>query len=91
MGLCVLLYAGFSVAFSPLCAAPPGTAPAVVLGTDYYGKSGLTLGNYSAFFAEPAYWLTFARTAVYSITVTFIILIIALPMAFYITKIVGLG
>ena len=60
------------------------------LGTDYYGKSGLTLSNYSAFFSEPAYWLTFARTAVYSITVTLIILIIALPMAFYITKVVGL-
>lgn len=60
------------------------------LGTDYYGKSGLTLSNYSAFFSEPAYWLTFARTAVYSITITLIILLIALPMAFYITKIVGL-
>lgn len=60
------------------------------LGTDYYGKSGLTLSNYSAFFSEPAYWMTFARTAVYSITVTLIILIIALPMAFYITKVVGL-
>jgi spermidine/putrescine transport system permease protein len=34
--------------------------------------------------------MTFARTAVYSITVTLIILIIALPMAFYITKVVGL-
>lgn len=60
------------------------------LGTDYHGKSGLTLSNYSAFFSEPAYWLTFARTAVYSITITLIILIIALPMAFYITKVVGL-
>lgn len=60
------------------------------VGTDYYGKSGLTLNNYSAFFSEPAYWLTFARTAVYSIAVTLIILIIALPMAFYITKVVGL-
>jgi len=60
------------------------------LGPDYYGQSGLTLSNYSAFFSEPAYWMTFARTAVYSITVTLIILIIALPMAFYITKVVGL-
>lgn len=60
------------------------------LGTDYYGKSGVTLENYGAFFTEPAYWLTFARTAVYSIIVTLIVLIIALPMAFYITKVVGL-
>jgi spermidine/putrescine transport system permease protein len=60
------------------------------LGTDYYGKSGVTLENYAAFFKEPAYWLTFARTAVYSIIVTLIILMIALPMAFYITKVVGL-
>lgn len=60
------------------------------LGTDYYGKSGVTLENYAAFFKEPAYWTTFARTAVYSIIITLIILIIALPMAFYITKVVGL-
>jgi spermidine/putrescine transport system permease protein len=60
------------------------------VGTDYYGKSGITLDNYAAFFKEPAYWLTFARTAVYSIVVTLIILVIALPVAFYITKVVGL-
>ena len=60
------------------------------LGTDYYGKSGVTLENYAAFFKEPAYWMTCARTAVYSIIVTLIILMIALPMAFYITKVVGL-
>jgi len=60
------------------------------VGTDYYGKSGFTLGNYAAFFTEPAYWLTFARTATYSIVITLIVLMIALPMAFYITKVVGL-
>ena len=59
------------------------------LGTGYYGKSGFTLGNYAAFFKEPAYWLTFVRTAGYSIIITLIVLIIALPMAFYITKVVG--
>lgn len=59
-------------------------------GTDYYGKSGFTFENYSAFFTEPIYWLTFVRTALYSITVTFIVLVIALPVAFYITKIARL-
>ncbi len=60
------------------------------LGTDYYGKSGFTLDNYAAFFTEPIYWLTFVRTAGYSILVTFIVLLIALPVAFYITKVVNL-
>ena len=60
------------------------------VGTDYYGKSGLTLDNYTAFFVEPAYWMTLLRTAVYSLIVTAIILVLALPMAFYITKVVGL-
>jgi spermidine/putrescine transport system permease protein len=59
-------------------------------GTDYYGKSGFTFEHYGAFFTEPIYWLTFVRTALYSITVTFIVLIIALPVAFYITKIARL-
>ena len=52
------------------------------LGTDYYGESGVTLGNYGAFFTEPIYWLTFVRTASFSILVTVIVLIIALPVAF---------
>ncbi len=48
---------------------------------------GFTLDNYKAFFLEPIYWLTFVRTAMYSIIVTAIVLIISLPVAFYITKI----
>lgn len=60
------------------------------VGTDYYGKSGITLDNYTAFFTEPAYWMTLLRTAVYSLIVTAIILVLALPMAFYITKVIGL-
>jgi spermidine/putrescine transport system permease protein len=50
-------------------------------------EPGFTLGNYMAFFHEPIYWLTFVRTAMYSILVTFIVMIIALPVSFYITKI----
>jgi len=60
------------------------------LGTDYYGRSGFTLDNYGAFFKESAYWLTFVRTAGYSIIITLIVLAIALPVAFYITKVIGL-
>jgi spermidine/putrescine transport system permease protein len=42
----------------------------------------------SSFSLNPSYWLTFVRTAVYSILVTFLTLIIGLPVAFYITKVV---
>ncbi|RKX82001.1 MAG: ABC transporter permease [Spirochaetes bacterium] len=48
---------------------------------------GFTLANYAAFFTEPIYWLTFVRTALYSILVTVIVLVVSLPVAFYITKV----
>jgi spermidine/putrescine transport system permease protein len=48
----------------------------------------LTLDNYLAFFREPIYWLTFVRTAAYSITVTFLVMVISLPVSFYISKVV---
>jgi spermidine/putrescine transport system permease protein len=47
-----------------------------------------SLSNYAQFFEEPIYWRTFVRTAVYSILVTFLTFVIALPVAFYITKVV---
>ena len=53
------------------------------------GKTIWSLANYLNFFEEPIYWLTFARTAVYSILVTFLTFVIALPLAFYITKVVA--
>lgn len=49
-----------------------------------------SVSNYFNFFDEPIYWLTFVRTAVYSILVTFLTFLIALPIAFYITKVVTL-
>jgi spermidine/putrescine transport system permease protein len=55
-----------------------------------YQAGGITLANYRAFFLEPVYWLTFARTALYSITVTVIVLVIGLPVAFFISKIASL-
>lgn len=47
-----------------------------------------SLSNYANFFKEPIYWLTFVRTAVYSILVTFLTFVVALPVALYITKVV---
>lgn len=52
------------------------------------GSGDLTLDNYLAFFKEPIYWLTFVRTAGYSILVTFLVMVISLPVSFYISKIV---
>jgi spermidine/putrescine transport system permease protein len=52
------------------------------------GEMSWGITNYLNFFDEPIYWLTFVRTAVYSILVTFLTFLIALPIAFYITKVV---
>jgi spermidine/putrescine transport system permease protein len=52
------------------------------------GQMVWSLGNYQTFFKEPIYWLTFVRTAVYSILVTFLTFVVALPVAFFITKVV---
>ena len=60
------------------------------VGNDFYGDSGFTLRNYGAFFSDPIYWLTFVRTTGYALLVTFIVLIIALPVAFFITKVANL-
>jgi len=45
-----------------------------------------TLQNYMNFFTEPIYWLTFVRTALYSVITTLITLVLGLPVAFYIAK-----
>lgn len=42
--------------------------------------------NYAAFFEEPLYWNTFARTAIMSIATTAITLLVAFPIAYYIAK-----
>ena len=60
------------------------------MGSEYLGKSGFTLENYGAFFSEPLYWVTLVRTAMYSLIVTVIVLIIALPVSFYVAKIASL-
>ena len=48
-----------------------------------------SFGNYKEFFSEKVYWLTFARTAMYSILVTILTFCVTFPIAFYITKIVS--
>ena len=53
------------------------------------GQMAWSFNNYKYFFEEPIYWLTFVRTAIYSILVTFLTFVIALPVAFYITKVVA--
>ena len=47
-----------------------------------------SVNNYLNFFQEPIYWYTFVRTAIYSILVTFLTFIVALPLSIYITKVV---
>lgn len=42
--------------------------------------------NYLEFLSEPVYWRTFARTAILSILVTLITLVISFPVALYIAK-----
>jgi spermidine/putrescine transport system permease protein len=54
---------------------------------DDSGAMVWSFSNYMLFFKEPIYWLTFVRTALYSILVTFLTFTIALPVAFYITKV----
>jgi spermidine/putrescine transport system permease protein len=56
---------------------------------DDLGDMQWNFSNYLTFFNEPIYWLTFVRTAIYSILVTFLTFTIALPVAFYITKVVN--
>ncbi|MDX1809216.1 MAG: ABC transporter permease [Sulfurospirillaceae bacterium] len=48
-----------------------------------------SLENYREFFTERVYWYTFARTAIYSILVTFLTFVVTFPIAFYITKVVS--
>ena len=48
-----------------------------------------SLENYKEFFVNDIYWLTFIRTALYAIFVTFITFLVTFPIAFYITKIVN--
>lgn len=54
---------------------------------DDLGDMVFSFDNYIEFFAQKIYWLTFVKTATYSIGVTFLAFIIAFPIAFYLTKV----
>ncbi len=51
------------------------------------GRAAWGVDNYLNFFKEPIYWRTFLRTAVYSVLVTLMTFAVAMPVAFYITKV----
>lgn len=55
-------------------------------GENDMGDPVWTFRNFMNFFTEPIYWLTFVRTALYSVITTGITLILALPVSFYIAK-----
>ncbi len=55
-------------------------------GKNDMGDPVWTLDNYMNFFMEPIYWLTFVRTAMYSVITTAIAFILAMPVSFYISK-----
>lgn len=58
------------------------------IGENDYGDPIWTLQNYQTFFVEPIYWNTFLRTAMFSLLTTFITFVLAMPVAFYIVKVV---
>ncbi len=53
------------------------------------GMMVFSLNNYLAFFEDKIYWLTFVKTALYSIGVTILAFIVTFPVAFYLTKIIA--
>ena len=55
------------------------------------GDYTVGLSNYAAFFGEPIYWNTLLRTAVMSMFVTVVTLLIGFPVAWYIAKIAPPG
>lgn len=48
-----------------------------------------SLKNYLSFFTNQIYWLTFVKTALYSICVTFLAFVVTFPVAFFLTKVVA--
>ncbi|WP_458699533.1 ABC transporter permease [Sulfurospirillum sp. 1307] len=54
-----------------------------------FGEKVFSFNNYLSFFKDPVYWLTFVRTAFYSIAITILAFVITFPVAFYLTKVVA--
>ncbi len=53
------------------------------------GMMVFSFNNYLAFFEDKIYWLTFVKTALYSIGVTILAFVVTFPVAFYLTKIIS--
>ncbi len=53
------------------------------------GLMVFSLNNYLSFFEDSIYWVTFVKTALYSIGVTFLAFVVTFPVAFYLTKVVA--
>jgi len=53
------------------------------------GELVFSLENYTTFFKEKIYWLTFLNTAAYAIGVTILAFVVTFPIAFYLTKVVS--
>jgi len=53
------------------------------------GDIVFSFANYLSFFEDSIYWLTFLRTAFYSISITVLAFIITFPIAFFLTKVVS--
>ncbi len=53
------------------------------------GSMVFSLNNYLSFFEDSIYWVTFVKTALYSIGVTFLAFVVTFPVAFYLTKVVA--
>lgn len=54
---------------------------------DDMGDMVFSFANYIEFFTQKIYWLTFVKTATYSIGVTLLAFIVSFPIAFYLTKV----
>ena len=53
------------------------------------GELVFSLENYTTFFKEKIYWLTFLNTAAYAVGVTLLAFVVTFPIAFYLTKVVS--
>ena len=51
------------------------------------GDIVFSFANYAEFFHQKIYWLTFVKTAAYSILVTVLAFVVAFPIAFYLAKV----
>jgi len=54
---------------------------------DDMGEMVFSFANYIEFFTQKIYWLTFVKTATYSVAVTLLAFIVAFPIAFYLSKV----